>query len=181
MYYSILPNLKRRLQSFSFLLLFCFSVTSCGAITAALGGASDHYSTCFYYGGQWSPWQKEYLWKSNMIGCSYSAEKDIIGLQLYDAGGNVYYSFRITNYIRGQKSYSGIVEYYVNDSYPTAMELAKYNWFVKPNFRTESTPSVKRTARATIKIVNDEKKPAVFNLWYDGIGVGISVRGVYFH
>lgn len=114
----------------------------------------------------------------NNISCSRSLENHIIGLSMKDSGGNVYWSFIITNYEKGRKNCTGIVEYYVNDTYPTAEDLAKANVFVKPDYRTDKTPSVKRTAKASINIVNEEKKPAVFNVWYDNIGVGISVRDV---
>ena len=150
---------------------------------------ADHYSTAFCYKGQWASWENHYFpsssyskesdnWKSS---CTYSSEKDIIGLTLKDSGGNTYYSFKITNYSRGKGTYTGTVEYYVNDTKPTAEAVARANTFLRPNLRYDTTPSVKRTARATIKIVNDEKKPAVFNLWYDNIGVGFSVRNVYWH
>ena len=170
------------------LILTSLSITSCSMMKGLAGGYADHFSTCFCYKGQWSSWENHYFPSSYMreyddwrISCSYSPEKDIIGLSLSDSGGNTYWSFRITNYSKGKKDCIGTVEYYVNDSYPTAEALAKANYFVKPNYRVDQTPSVKRTARATFKIVNKESKPAVFNLWYDNIGVGISVRDVYWH
>lgn len=161
------------------------SVSSCGILRTY----ADHYSTSFCYKGQWSSWENHYFPTSSYmrdyddwrIYSIESPEKDIIGLRLEDRGGNTYYGFKITNYTRGKGTYEGIVEYYVNDTYPTAEALARANTFIIPNFRTDETPSVKRKARATIKIINEEKKPAVFNIWYDNIGVGFDVRNVYWH
>lgn len=164
------------------------SITSCSIIKGLAGGYADHFSTCFYYKGQWSSWENHYFPSSYMreyddwkIYALRSSENHIIGLDLRDSGGNTYFSFRITDYVKGKKDCNGTVEYYVNDAYPTAEALAKSNFFVKPDYRTDITPSVKRTARARIKIVNDGSKPEVFNLWYDNIGVGISVRDVHWN
>ena len=163
------------------LILTTLVISSCSTLHALTVGYADHFSTCFCYKGQWSSWDKHYFPDYMRISSSTYSNGDIIGLSLSDSGGNVYYKFRINNYTPGQKEFTGTVEYYVNDSFPTAEALAKANYFVRPNYRTDQTPSVKRTARATIKIVNDEKKPQVFNIWYDNIGVGFSVRNVYWH
>lgn len=160
--------------------------SSCSSLRATFGGYTDHFSTCFNYEGQWSRWQRHYFphdrydsYDNWRISCEFSPEKHIIGLSLSDSGHNVYYSFIITDYSKGKKLCSGIVEYYVNDKYPTANALAKADLFVRPNPRIDETPSVKRTAKAVIKIVNEGKKPSTFNIWYDGIGVAFDVTDVY--
>lgn len=179
-------GIKKAAVAILSLLLTSMTFSSCSTMKALTGGYADHFSTCFCYKGQWSSWEKHYFPSSYMreyddwrIYCSYSPEKDIIGLTLKDSGNNTYYKFYITDYSSGKKDCTGYVEYYVNDNYPTAEALAKANHFVKPNYRIDQTPSVKRTAKARIKIVNDERKPAVFNIWYDNIGVGFSVRNVH--
>lgn len=73
--------------------------------------------------------------------------------------------------------YSGTVEYYVNDTYPTAQEIARRNWLPKPNPRTDITPFVKRTCTdAVIKIQPYKKRPECYNIWFDGIGVAIDIK-----
>lgn len=186
---ALLKIAKRTVIAVASLLIIALTISSCSTLHALTVGYADHFSTCFCYKSQWSNWEKHYFPTSSYsrqyddfrISSSTASNGDIIGLSLSDSGGNVYYSFRINNYTPGQKQFTGTVEYYVNDNYPTAEALAKANHFVRPNYRTDQTPSVKRTARATIKIVNDEKKPQVFNIWYDNIGVGFSVRNVYWH
>ncbi len=154
------------------------TIQSCSTIKALCGGYDYSYSTAFCYKGQWSQWER-LRYDQNEIESITASNNDIIGIKLRDYGGNVYFEFVINNYKRGQASYTGTVSYYVNDFYPTAEELAKYKVFIKPDYRTDRTPSVKRTAKATIKVVNKGKKPATFNLWFDNIGVGIDTQNVY--
>ena len=170
------------------LAIISFAVSSCSSLKGAFGGYADGFSTCFCYKGQWSTWEKHYFPSSYLreyndwqISCTYGPGKHIIGLQLKSSGGNEYFSFLISDYQSGKKDCTGTVEYYVNDTYPTAEALARANHFVKPNYRTDITPSVKRTAKARIKIVNNGSKPATFNLWFDNIGIGIDVQNVYWH
>ena len=115
------------------------------------------------------------------IFCERSPEKHIIGLDLRDDGGNKYFSFKITDYKKGMKSCHGIVEYYVNYTYPTAKALAKANCFVIPDVRHDCSPAIKKTSFARIEIVNNDAKPDTFNIWFDNIGVGLCVRDVYWH
>jgi hypothetical protein len=152
--------------------------SSCSVVKASFGGYSDYFSTSFCYKGQWSSWEAHYI-PDYHVHSAKANNGDIIGLRLSDSGGNTYFSFLITDYERGKKVCEGTVTYYVNDTYPNAEALAKANTFVIPNYRRDETPSVKRTATATIKIVNNGRKPATFNIWYDDIGVGFDVQNVY--
>lgn len=171
------------------LVLMMIATASCSLIKGTFGGYTDHFSTAFCYRGQWSPWQEHYFPRYSFdksiddmrIECSNSPNGHIIGLKLSDRGGNAYFEFKITDYVKGKKSCTGTIEYYVNDKYPTAEAFAKDNEFVRPNHRTDITPSVKRTTKAAINIVNGERSPAVFNVWFDNIGVGFDVRNVYWH
>lgn len=160
------------------LAITAFSISSCSILHALTVGYANYYSTAFCYKGQWSQWDTNYLEYGNVQRHSAS-NGDIIGLNLLDRSGNVYYRFMITDYVRGQKEYTGYVEYYVNDHRPTAEDIARLNNFVIPDYRTDKTPSVKRTAKARIVVVNDGRRPEVFNLWYDNIGVAISVRNIH--
>lgn len=171
--------MKSKIVRFIIVVSVC-SLMSCGILQREY---AEGIETSFCYKGQWSEWkehrfalQSYYDWR---IYCSRADNGDIIGLDLRTYAGFSYFSFKISDYEPGKKVCSGFVNYYVNDAYPTAEELARANYFVKPNYRLDKTPSVRRTARATIKIVNDERQPAVFNLWYDNIGFAISVRNVH--
>lgn len=96
------------------------------------------------------------------------------------------FQFTIDNYIKPDKKsrkehnknnqwyeYSGYVEYYVSDDYPTIESILQRFHFpvIKPY---GDTVRVKRRARATIKIAPYKKEPTCFNIYFDAVGVGIS-------
>ena len=151
-------------------------------------------SICFCYKGAWSDWKKVDYSPTNYRGCSVKRYTDLSGFLLETKPGQTtFFSFRINNFILPSKQeikrhwknnewyvYTGIVEYYVNDEFPTAEALAKSNRLVCPNPRLDQTPNVKRTASATIKIAPFKKEPAVYNLWFDNIGIGFSALGFTF-
>ena len=148
---------------------------------------------CFYFKGAWSNWTSPYVASfynessvhryTNLSGCCLKTEP----------GGIVFFDFYMTNFTLPSKkeikkhqkndewyTYYGTVEYYVNDEYPTAEELAKNNRLVWPNPRTDITPNVKRKTSATIRIAPFKKEPEVFNIWFDNIAVGFSIKGLNF-
>lgn len=65
------------------------------------------------------------------------------------------------------------MEYYVSDDYPTIEKiLTRYEFpMILPYGKTVRA---KRTAKATIKIAPYKKEPNCFNIYFDGVGVGIS-------
>lgn len=99
-----------------------------------------------------------------------------------------FFKFHIDNYREPSKDeikrhlkdkswyvYSGTVEYYVTDKYPTieAVMRATGAHLLPPN---GSDHRVKRTARATIKIEPYKKKPKVYNIYFDGVGYAIDLK-----
>lgn len=147
--------------------------------------AHAQWSQAFSYKGDWSSWSREYGEIAHYV--------DDSGIILKTSGGQPYFSFQITNYVPPTKKqlkehlksgqwfeYTGIVEYSVNDAYPTADALARASRFVIPNPRTDQTPSVLRRTHCTIKIAPYKKVPACYNIWFDGIGVGIDIQGMTF-
>ena len=78
--------------------------------------------------------------------------------------------------------YSGTVEYYVTESYPTiAAVLRTYGFpYFNCNSGYDGNPCVKRTANATIKIQPYRKHPECYNINFDDVAVAISFDGVYF-
>jgi len=120
---------------------------------------------------------------------------DQSGIILKTDGGQKYFSFQITNYVPPTKNelkehlrsnlwfeYYGTVEYMVNDNYPTAEALAKSCCFVIPNPRIDNSPSVMRrtTCRITVAPYEYKKLPSTYNVFFDNIGVGISIKGMDF-
>lgn len=157
-------------------------------------------SIAFSYKGDWCSWMpiggSGLDWNSSRWGgdeLRISRYTDMSGIILKSAGGREILSFRITNFRLPDKkeikaheksgqwfSFYGTVDYYVNDEYPTAEALAKGNCLVIPNLRTDKTPSVKRHAFCEIRIAPFKKEPQVWNIFFDGIGIGISTQGLKF-
>lgn len=143
------------------------------------------WKECFNYRGDWSPWQKEYGQISHYA--------DDSGIILKTSGGQTYFSFKINNYAPPTKKqikehlksgqwyeYTGTVEYSVNDAYPTAEAIAKASRFVIPNPRIDQTPSVLRRTTCRISIQPYKKLPSNYNVYFDNIGVAISIQGMTF-
>ncbi len=78
--------------------------------------------------------------------------------------------------------YSGTVEYYVTEEYPTIADvLKKYNFpFFDCTYDKKGKPCVKRTANAVIKIAPYKKKPKCYNIYFDSVAVGIDMLDSYF-
>ena len=138
----------------------------------------------FNYRGYWSKWERA-------IG-EVSAYQDGSGLIL-SVNGNTYFKFMISNYTPPTRAeidrhreqnqwfeYYGTVDYYVNDSYPTAEDLAKSCCFVIPNAREDLTPSVMRHASARIRVEPYKNNPKNYNIFFDNIGVAVGVKGLEF-
>lgn len=141
---------------------------------------------CFNYRGEWSSW-------SSTPG-KVSANSTYSSITLKTSGGLEYFSFWISNYREPSKEerkyhekndvwyeYTGWVEYRVNDTYPTALDFSKASQFVVPNPRYDETPTVTRKASCKIKIAPYKKHPEVYNVWFDNIGVGVSISGLKFN
>lgn len=140
---------------------------------------------CFSYHGDWSSWQR--------FPGKVRAYQDGSGLVLVSDSGKEYFKFHIRNFSRPSKqelknheknqqwfSYYGSVEYYVNDTYPTADALAKASCFVIPNARQDQTPSVLRCTTGEIRIYPYKNNPKTYNIFFDNIGIGLSVKGLEF-
>lgn len=157
---------------------------------------------CFCYKGAWSDWlplkryyssHEEFLSNCERLNGKFYGNSDYSAISL-EKNGVTYFKFTIDypfqiapKKVRKEHLktgewyvYSGTVEYYVNDGYPTAQEIAKNNHFVMPNPRWDVTPCVKRTCNATIEIAPYKKRPECYNIWFDGIGVGISIQYLKF-
>ena len=79
--------------------------------------------------------------------------------------------------------YTGTVEYYVTEEYPTIESILRAFEFPKFNFKSgsEGNPCVKRTTNAKVKIAPYNKRPKCYNIWFDNIAVGIDLGTSYFN
>lgn len=152
-------------------------------VTTPIGLIAQKLTLC--YKGAWDEWRE--------VGTLIAKYRDDSGFILKTRGQIEYFSFRINNYIPPSKKekkihrqnniwfeYQGTVEYYVNDRFPTANDVAKCGVLVMPNPRIDETPCVKRTCMAEIKIAPYKDEPECYNIWFDNIGVGLDVRGLKF-
>lgn len=157
-------------------------------------------STAVYVRGYWTSWVKrnysygfdfypqyERAYDMNM---QYdSSTNTFSGMEFRKSGKQPWdwcFKFEVDNYVKPNKKtrkqhqkndtwyeYSGWVEYYVTDDYPTIQKVLEHYQFpmIQP---TGETARAKRRAKATIKIAPYKKMPECFNIYFDGVGVGIS-------
>lgn len=172
-------NLSSPMRKIVLTLLFFVSVCNCFA----------QIKTCAYYDGYWGNWKTWYN--------TWSIRGSYAGFILYLQGvhpSNYSFKFVIDSYSPPSKDvlkahrkanqwfeYTGTVEYYVIESYPTIKDLLKHDGFpywCPANVKTQ--PIAKRVTRAKIKIAPYKTHPQVYNIWFDGVGVGIDMDTQYF-
>ena len=73
--------------------------------------------------------------------------------------------------------YSGTVEYYVTEEYPTIAAVLKAHEFPFFNCNSGSSgnPCVKRTSKAVIKIAPYKKWPRIYNIYFDNVAIAIDL------
>lgn len=160
-----------------------------------------------YYDGYWGNWTD--YW--NRCWGNFG------GFILYRDGehkSNYHFAFHIDGYTPPSKkeikehrknntwwTYTGTVEYYISDVYPTfkscLVELGRplekrdtesysYNDKLKlaratnMNKYGEVVGFTRVKTNATIKIAPYKKHPETYNIWVDGVGLGIGMNGTYF-
>lgn len=162
------------------------------------------FRTCCYYNGFWGDW-------SDYWTCCWG---NYSGFILYSSGehkSNYHFGFQIDGYTTPTKkeikehkksdtwwTYTGTVEYYISDVYPTfkscLMELGRpleekdtkdYDYIYKKlplaratNMRKygKTIGFTKVTSKATIKIAPYKKHPDTYNIWVDDVGFAISLN-----
>lgn len=192
--------------------LFFFSITS-------FSQAQRGISTAYLYKGYWSKWVdagKNYYgtWGESRIGLAGEYDHFCI----YDQGmhpSDFFFKFRISNYIQPSKKeikqhykkktewvYSGYVEYYVSDLYPTFedclrelkrplkskdVETEDYNRKLSVLRASKMSKGLsfspigykKITRPATIKIMPYKKLPQCYNFFFDDVGYAIDLGMFY--
>ena len=175
------------------LILFAF------LLNLALVGKAQ-ISTCANYDGYWGQW------KSHTTRFMYSSPSYKYGLlgnysgftiyNRYDHPSNFVFKFLIYGYSEPTKKekkehyknnewyeYSGAVEYYVTERYPTIKEVLKAWDFpiYNSSSATSDNPCVKRKVYdAKIMIAPYKKRPRVYNLWFDDVGIAIDMEDSFF-
>lgn len=143
-----------------------------------------------YYDGYW-----ETSWRTTS-GCKIRGNySGFIIFAEEDHPSKYFFKFQISNYVTPDAStlkyhrksetwlqYTGTVEYYVSESFPTILDVLRKNHFpgITPTYGEGKQPVAKRVANATIKIAPYKDHPKVYNIWFDGVGVGIDLNNLYF-
>ena len=164
--------------------------------------ASAQIKVCAYYDGYWGEWEEAY--QSDLYGMLnptlpylkiYGNYSGFCTYQNTVHPSNYSFKFQITNYTIPDKKtkkehlksgkwyeYSGTVEYYVNEELPTIKDILKRGSIVG-RFPTisQSYGTYRRIANATIQIAPYKDYPQVYNIFFDGVGVGIDLQTVYFN
>ncbi len=122
------------------------------------------YSGFIIYDSTDGPW--EYYFKFSIDNYTLPDSKQ----RKKDAKNNVWYEF------------TGVVEYYICDDYPTAYSLYKAHKGPRfiPAKLENGRPTKKISSRATIKIEAFVDRPKIYNIWFDGVGLGISMNNMHF-
>ena len=164
--------------------------------------ANAQISTCSWHDGYWGEWKSHTIWRYSNGYPNWNEYKlygNYSGFCIYKDNSHpseFIFKFQANSYIAPDKStiknhlknnlwyeYSGIVEYYVTEDYPTIESVLKA--FDFPYFNCNSgyngNPCVKRTAKATIKIAPYRKRPQVYNIYFDNVAVGIYMEDSYFN
>lgn len=146
---------------------------------------------CGHFDGYWSDWKD--------MGSGTKIKGNYDGFIIYlDKEGPWEYRFKFTvhNMIFPDKkqrkkdlkdnnqwyTFSGTVEYYITDNYPTILQLfreAKGPMFA-PAKLDNGRPTKKVTKKATIKIAPFKDRPQTYNIWFENVGFAINLNDTYF-
>lgn len=161
--------------------------------------ANAQISTCAYYNGYWGQWKSHTTrYSSFPPSFEYGMRGNYFGFIIYKRGNHpseYFFKFQIDSYIEPDKKtkkemlknnkwyvFSGTVEYYVTESYSTIESILKEYGF--PYFSSKGKsgePCAKRVAKAKIQIAPYKDHPRVYNIWFDGVGVGIDMEDTTFN
>lgn len=148
----------------------------------------SHIYTCAYFDGYWSDWEIT----------AASIKGDYNGFIIYlssEGPWNYRFKFTVDNMTFPDKKqrkkdikngnfyvFSGTVEYYISDDEPSVLENFRRNrgpYFV-PAKLANGRPTKKITSKATIKISPFKNLPRNYNIFFDNVGFGINLNGLYF-
>ncbi len=187
---------KNRLLSLhAFVRVFVLLILQgCASLFGSGSNSRSELIACYMIDNQWGPWN--YLGYSNYFQTGllqayswelYGSYGDFKLLENSDQPwGDYVFRVKIDNFskptqdeIKRHKKnnepfvYSGTFEYYVSDTRPTARSVFSYSCFLKSNHAGVTT--VKRTARATIKIMPYSRAPQIYNIFFDDVGIALDL------
>jgi len=164
--------------------------------------ASSQIKINVYYDGYWGEWENAFVTTlSGGVDQSLPYTKiygNYSGFCTYRSNfhpSNYSFKFQINNYYQPDKKtrnehlktnkwyeYSGVVEYYINDDLPTMKDIMKAGYALGkfPAVQPDWQGARKRTTNATIQIAPYKDHPKVYNIWFEGVGVGIDLGMIYF-
>lgn len=184
-------NLKlvSQFTALAFSLLLC---NSCGLLDSVYEDGLD-YGTSFAVNGRWADWQGMSLKYFGLHG-NYSDIAIIVNSKPWVTVCHFHINQSINmNKTTEWESYSGYIEYYVSDQYPTIysqLTSNRYKFYTITDLddalaylpfavTSETNGAVKRTANATIKIAPHKKnKPQTYNIHFDGVAIGLDLRNL---
>ena len=168
------------MKKFIFLIsvLLCYSSNSFAQI-----------NFCAYFDGFWSPWGE--VTEARV----YGSYEGFVVHTVSEGPWNYRFKFTIHDFkvpnkkqrkkdIKANRYYefSGTVEYYVSDIYPSALSVFRDNKGpnLLPSKNRRGNPAKKITSKATIRVAPFKDVPRNYNIWYDGVALGINLNTTYF-
>ena len=175
--------------------MFFFSISLC---------ASSQIKVNAYYDGYWGEWE------DGAIGGFFMGkplEDDLLpyfkiygnysGFCMYlsDSHPSAYtFKFQANNYVTPDKKtkkyhlknkkwyeFNGTVEYYTDDNYSNDIKkILKTGSLHFPLLKPTNKNAKKRTVNAIIQIAPYKDHPKVYNIWFEGVAVGIDLGTIYF-
>lgn len=151
---------------------------------------SKDIGLCVHFDKYWSDW--EYADADDL-----KIEGNYFGFILYnkkDGPWNYMFKFTIDRHVNNVNpdkktkkkhrkedlwyTYTGFVEYYICDDYPSIYDVFSRHKAARfvPKVLESGRPTKKVVSRATIKIAPYKKNPQTYNIWFDNVGLAISLR-----
>ena len=153
--------------------------------------AHAQISTCAYYDGYWGKWKLQAEAYTNRSWYSLYGNYSGFIVYLTSVHPSEYcFKFQIDSYNQPSQDdikyhwknniwyeYSGYVEYFVDRWAPTIKKSLQENSFASVS---KGEYSQMKTSRATIKIAPYKKRPKVYNIWFEDVGIAIDLGNFYF-
>lgn len=165
-------------------IIFLISVLMCYSFNSS---AQIKFSA--YFDGFWSPWGE------SADARVYGNYEGFVVHTVSEGPWNYRFKFTIHDFkvpnkkqrkkdIKANRYYefSGTVEYYVSDIYPSAISAFRENKgpHFLPTKNRRGNPAKKITSKATIRVAPFKDVPRTYNIWYDGVALGIDLNTTYF-
>lgn len=168
-------------------------------LTCITMGLRAQISTCSWHDGYWGEWKTHTTrYTYNPPTCEFSLYGNYSGFIIYKKDSHpseFLFKFETISYTEPDNQtikyhlkkdvwyeYSGFVEYYVTENYPTILAILRTFEFpcFNCNSGSEGNPCVKRRAEATIRIAPYKKHPKCYNIHFDNVAIGIDLETSYF-